>query len=142
LSLGDVEELMAERGIVVDHTTVVALVPEVRPSDLSAAPRKSEIQNDNGGIWTRPTAELPARGCICFVPSTSRGDTIDFYLSQTRDRHAAKIFLQKALSNPDNRDPWTLNMDGSRIYPAAIRELQAEGQLNPCCRHRAQTIRE
>jgi transposase-like protein len=29
----------------------------------------------------------------------SHGDTIDFYLSQTRDRRAAKTFLQKALSN-------------------------------------------
>ena len=68
----------------------------------------------------------------------SHGDTVDFYLSQTRDRQAAKTFLQKALSNPDNRPPRVLYADGSRIYPAAIRELQAEGELNPSCRRRTQ----
>jgi len=68
----------------------------------------------------------------------SHSDTVDFYLSETRDRQAAKAFLQKALSNPDNRTPSVMYVDGSRIYPAAIRELQAEGKLNPCCRRRIQ----
>ena len=57
----------------------------------------------------------------------SHGDTVDFYLSETRDRDAAKTFLQKALSNPDHRTPHMLCMDKCRIYPAAIRDLQAEG---------------
>jgi transposase, IS6 family len=35
----------------------------------------------------------------------NRGDTVDFYLSETRDRDAAKRFLQTALANPDNRPP-------------------------------------
>jgi hypothetical protein len=30
---------------------------------------------------------------------------VDFYLSETRDREAAKLFLGKALANPDNRTP-------------------------------------
>jgi transposase-like protein len=33
------------------------------------------------------------------------GQTVDFYLSETRDREAAKCFLQRALANPDNRPP-------------------------------------
>jgi transposase-like protein len=33
----------------------------------------------------------------------SYGQTVDFYLSETRDREAAKLFLRKALANPDNR---------------------------------------
>jgi transposase-like protein len=32
----------------------------------------------------------------------SRGQTVDFYLSETRDREAAKLFLEPALANPDN----------------------------------------
>ena len=31
----------------------------------------------------------------------SHGDTVDFYLSETRDREAAKTFLQKSIANPD-----------------------------------------
>ena len=68
----------------------------------------------------------------------SHGNTVDFYLSETRDREAAKTFLTKALSNPDNRTPHVLCMDGSRIYPAAIRDLQAEGRLSRRCRRRTQ----
>jgi transposase-like protein len=53
-----------------------------------------------------------------------------------RDREAAKIFLQKALSNPGNRTPRVLCMDRCRIYPAAIRDLRAEGRLPQRCRRR------
>src|SRR5215831_957113 len=66
----------------------------------------------------------------------SHGDTVDFYLSEKRDREAAKMFLQKALSNPHNRTPRLLCMDRCRIYPAAIRDLRAEGRLPQRCRRR------
>jgi transposase-like protein len=66
----------------------------------------------------------------------SHGDTADFYLSETRDREAAKTFLQKALSKPDNRTPRVLCMDWCRIYPAAIRDLRAEERLPQRCRRR------
>jgi transposase-like protein len=47
----------------------------------------------------------------------SHGDTVDFYLSETRDREAAKTFLQKALSNPDHRTPHMLCMDNAEYTP-------------------------
>jgi transposase-like protein len=42
---------------------------------------------------------------------------------------AAKCFLKRALANPDNRLPHVFARDRLRSYPAAIRELQQEGQL-------------
>jgi transposase-like protein len=66
----------------------------------------------------------------------SQGQTVDFYLSAKRDRQAAKLFLKKALSNPDNRPPHVFAQDGLRSYPAALRELQAEGRVRPRCRQR------
>ena len=66
----------------------------------------------------------------------SAGQTVDFYLSETRDREAAKCFLKRALANPDNRPPHVLARDRLRSYPAAIRELQNEGQIHRSCRHR------
>src|SRR4029079_7935413 len=62
--------------------------------------------------------------------------TVDFYLSETRDREAAKLFLKRALANADNRSPHVFARDGLRSYPAAIRELQAEGHISPRCRQR------
>src|SRR5439155_25778208 len=79
---------------------------------------------------------VSGRWVYLFRAVDSHGDTVDFYLSETRDREAAKAFLQKALSNPDNRAPRLLCMDGNRSYPAAIRDLRAEGRLSPRCRRR------
>src|SRR4029079_5785358 len=66
----------------------------------------------------------------------SHGQTVDFYLSQTRDREAAKLFLQKAMANPDNLPPQVFVRDGLRSYPAAIRELPSEGRVRQHCRQR------
>jgi transposase, IS6 family len=64
------------------------------------------------------------------------GQTVDFYLSETRDREAAKLFLKRALSNPDNRAPHVFTRDGLRSYPAALPERQAEGRVARRCRQR------
>jgi hypothetical protein len=48
---------------------------------------------------------IACRWVYLFRAVDGRGDTVDFYLSETADRQAAKTFLQKALSNPDNRTP-------------------------------------
>jgi transposase-like protein len=56
----------------------------------------------------------------------SLGQTVDFDLSETWDREAAKLFLKKARANPDNRPPHVFMRHGLRSYPAAVRELQAE----------------
>src|SRR5690349_3225429 len=66
----------------------------------------------------------------------SYGQTVDFYLSETRDREAAKLFLRKALANEDNQAPHVFARDGLRSYPAALRELQAEGHVERRCRQR------
>jgi transposase-like protein len=60
---------------------------------------------------------------------------VDFYLSETGDHEVAKLFLQKALANPDNRPPEVFVRDGLRSYPPAIRELQIG--VSPRCRQRS-----
>jgi transposase-like protein len=61
---------------------------------------------------------------------------VDFYLSETRDREAAKLFLAKAVANGDNLAPGVLARDGLRSYPAAIRDLKEAGALRKNCRQR------
>ena len=135
LSLRDLEELMAERGLSVDHVTIWRWTqtygPEVCRRLRAEVKRKSSIWHMDetfiriGGTWM-----------YLFRAVDSQGQTVDFYLSETRDREAAKIFLKRALSNPDNLPPYVIVRDGLRSYPAAIRELQEEGQLRPTCRQR------
>jgi len=79
---------------------------------------------------------VAGRWMYLFRAVDSGGQTVDFYLSETRDCKAAKLFLKRALANPDNRPARVFARDGLRSYPAAIRELQEEGHLHRRCRQR------
>ena len=65
------------------------------------------------------------------------GDTLDFYLSSTRNTKAAKRFLGKALNGlKDWELPEVLNTDKAPTYAGAIAELKAEGKCPNETRHR------
>ena len=66
----------------------------------------------------------------------STGQTIDFLLTAKRDAAAAKRFFRKAFQSPGNPSPRVINVDKNPAYPAAIRELKAEGTLSKRCRLR------
>src|SRR5262245_22883850 len=66
----------------------------------------------------------------------STGETIDFLLTAQRDAAAAKRFFRKAFRSPGNPSPRVINVDKNPAYPAAIREMQAEGTLSKRCRLR------
>ena len=135
LSLRDIKELMAERGLSVDHTSVwrwtQAYGPEVYRRLKGQVKRKSSTWH-----MDETFVRVAGRWMYLFRAVDSGGQTVDFYLSETRDREAAKIFLRRALANADNRPPGVFARDGLRSYPAAIRDLQEEGHLHARCRQR------
>ena len=95
LSYRDLEEIMAERGASVDHSTIWRWVdryaPELerrlRPHLQPRIPvwRVDETYIRVGGEWT-----------YLYRAVDGRGATVEFYLSRTRDVEAAKLFLRKA----------------------------------------------
>src|ERR671923_1390176 len=135
LSLRDLEELMAERGLSVDHTTISrwsqTYGPELYRRLQGEVKRKSSTWH-----MDETFVRIAGKWMYLFRAVDSHGQTVDFYLSETRDREAAKLFLQRALANPDNRPPHVFARDGLRSYPAAIRELQSEGRVSRRCRQR------
>ena len=135
LSLRDLEELMAERGLTVDHTTIwrwtQAYGPEINERLRGHVKRKSSTWH-----MDETFVRIAGKWMYLFRAVDGHGQTVDFYLSETRDRVAAKLFLQQALANPDNRPPHVFARDGLRSYPAAIRELQTEGSVTRQCRQR------
>ena len=65
------------------------------------------------------------------------GNTIDFYLSATRNTKAAKRFLGKALRGLKAwEQPEVLNTDKAPTYAAAIAQLKAEGKCPNETKHR------
>ena len=135
LSLRDLEELMAERGLAVDHTTIWRWVQRYGPEIHRRLRGKLKPKSPTWHI-DETFVRIAGRWLYLFRAVDGHGQTVDFYLSETRDREAAKRFLKKALENPDNCPPSVLARDGLRSYPAAIRELQAEGVMHHSCRHR------
>jgi len=135
LSLRDVEELMAERGLSVDHTTVWRWIQTYAPE---VQHRLRGRVKPKGATWhmDETFVRIAGRWMYLFRAVDSGGQTVALYLSETRDREAAKCFLRRALANLDNRAPHVFARDGLRSYPAAIRELQNEGQLRRSCQHR------
>ena len=66
-----------------------------------------------------------------------KGDTIDFYLSSTRNIKAAKRFLGKALKGMKSwAHPQTINTDKSPTYGPAIAQLKEEGKCPEDTVHR------
>ena len=120
---------MAERGLRVDHTSIWRWTqtygPEVYQRLRGSIKRKSATWH-----MDETFVRIAGRWMYLFRAIDSGGQTVDFYLSERRDREAAKIFLKRALANPDNGVPSVFARDGLRSYPAAIRELQAEGHVD------------
>jgi transposase-like protein len=93
-----VEELMAERGLSLDYATVwhwtQMYAPEVERRLRGQVSRKKST-------WYMDES-LASGWMYLFRAVDSGGQTVDFYLSETRDREAAKSFLKRALANFDS----------------------------------------
>ncbi|PEK56642.1 IS6 family transposase, partial [Bacillus pseudomycoides] len=56
-------------------------------------------------------------------------NTIDFYLSESRDKQAAKRFFKKALAASHICKPRVITVDKNPAYPVAIQELKEEKRM-------------
>ena len=63
----------------------------------------------------------------------SKGNTIDFYLSKTRDKQTAKCFFKKALRSFHVSKPRVITVDKNSAYPIAVEELRKEKTYHQAC---------
>src|SRR5271170_3552429 len=96
LSYRDIEELLTERGLSVDHVTVWRWVQRYAP-ELDRRLRK-RLKATNGS-WRVDETYVRVKGKWVYLYRAvdSTGATIDFLLSAKRDAAAAERFLAKAL---------------------------------------------
>ena len=136
LSYRDVEELLAERGLSVDHVTVWRWVQRYAPELDRRLRKRLKTTNDS---WRVDETYVRAKGKWVYLYRAvdSTGATIDFLLSAKRDAAAAERFLTKALGGENHPAPRVINTDKHAAYPSAIVKLKAGGVLEEKCTHPA-----
>src|ERR1017187_3912847 len=135
LSLRDVEELLAERGLEADHTTIWRWVQRYGP-ELEQRLRRHLKPTNKSWRVDETYIRVQGRWCYLYRAIDSTGATIDFLLSALRDAAEAKPLSRKALSDPSHPRPRFLNPDLARVYCSAIAAVKEEGTLRRLCRHR------
>ena len=113
LSLRQMEEIMAERNLSVDHVTIWRWVQRYAP-ELNRRCRP-ELRKTNASWRCDETyVRVAGKWNYLYRAVDSTGASIDFLLSARREAAAAKRFFQKALRSPGHPRPRVINVDGNR----------------------------
>jgi len=128
MSYRDLEEMMAERGLSVDHSTINRWVLQYGPELDQRCRRHLRPTNDS---WKVDETYVKVKGewKYLYRAVDSSGQTLDFMLSAKRDAKAAKRFLKKALKARHTETPRVINVDKNAAYPAATNDLKTEKTL-------------
>jgi IS6 family transposase len=129
LSYRDLEEMMLERGLKVDHSTICRWVQTYSPEIDKRTRRFLKPTNDS---WKVDETYIRVNGECKYLYRAidSEGNTLDFMLSARRNKKAAKRFFKKVLKSNHNRKPRVINTDKDKAYPPAVKDLKKEGNLN------------
>src|ERR1035437_4142619 len=115
--------MMIERGIQVDHNTIMSWVHQYSPEIEKKIRRHLRLTNDS---WRVDETYIKVRGKWKYFYRVidSNGDTIDFMLSSKRDRKVTKRFFKKALSSNHNQIPRVITVAKNPAYLHAIDKLK------------------
>jgi transposase-like protein len=138
LSLRNLEEMMAERGISVDHATVGRWVVHYSPDLLERFNRRKRPVT---GRWHIDETYIKVRGCWMYLYRAidSNGDTIEFWFSERRNLATAKRFLRKALKRHGR--PERIVIDGSQTNREAIVSCDTTDRLQKRSKRKLKPIR-
>jgi transposase-like protein len=132
LSYRDLEEIMQERGLHVDHTTIYRWVLHYAPELKKQCRPHLKATTDS---WRVDETYVKVKKVWQYLYRAvdSQGNTLEFFLSPKRDTQAAKRFFSKALHAHHTMTPRVITVDKNAAYPKALNEWKAEGLLpQPC----------
>ncbi len=138
LSYRDLEEMMRERGLPADHTTIYRWVQHSAPE---LEKRCRPHLNTTTDSWRVDETYVKVKKVWMYLSHAmdSQGNTLEFLLSRTRDAQAAKHFFSEALAALHTTTPRVITVDKNAAYPKAFRELKAERAIPEGCELRQVT---
>jgi IS6 family transposase len=135
ISYRDLEEMMAERGVAVDHVTLYRWVQRYAP-ELEKRVRWYQGYRSSSWRVDETYVRVGGKWKYLFRAVDKHGRLIDFMLSDRRNATAARRFLAKALKVMRNWPPVSITTDKLGSYPKAMRRLKRKGELKETVRHR------
>ena len=125
LSYRDVEELLAERGVIVDHVTVYRWVQTFTSEFIDAA---SPSRHAVGDRWfvDETYVKVAGRWTYLYRAVDQYGQVIDVLLSERRDSGTARTFFTRALSR--RTMPVEVTTDRAPVYPGVIEEFAPQAR--------------
>jgi putative transposase len=120
LSLRDVEELLAERGVTVTYETIRAWCMKFGPSYAAGLRRRRARPSDK---WHLDEVQLKIKGQRHWLwrAVDKRGVVLDILVQQRRDQHAAETFLRRVIASTG--EPRVVITDKLLSYPPALRRM-------------------
>ena len=114
VSYRDLEEIMAERGVQVDHATLNRWVAKYSPLIAKEAHRRKASTNKS---WRMDETYVKVKGKwrYYYRAVDKCGKTLDFMLSVKRDEAAATAFFRRAIGNNGFPDRVVIDKSGSNM---------------------------
>jgi transposase, IS6 family len=128
ISYRDLECMLSDCGVQVDHTTLFLWIQAYAPELDKRIRPHLRVTN---GSWRVDETYIRVKGEWVYLDRAvdAAGQTIDFLLSSKRDAGAARRFFRKALKQPHTVNPRTITGDKNAAYPIAARAMKREGAL-------------
>ncbi len=118
LSYRDVEELLAERGVVVDHVTIDRWVQRFTPEFVEAARTCRHVPGDRWFV-DETYVRVNGRWTYLYRAVDQYREVVDVWLSTRRDLTAARAFFARALAT----GAVPVTTDRAPAYPRVLDEL-------------------
>ena len=114
VSYRDLEEIMAERGVDLDHATLNRWVEKYAGMIAKEAHRRKA---PTGRSWRMDETYVKVKGewTYLYRAIDKQGNTLDFMLSERRDEAAATAFFLKAIGNNGWPDKVVIDKSGANI---------------------------
>ena len=125
LSYRDLTAMLAERGIVVSHTTIMRWVLHYVPQYES---RWARFAKRPGSSWRMDETAVSVRGGLHYLYRAvdKNGKTVASVLRADRGMEAAQDYFRKAVASNGSRLPRKINLDGNAASHRALRLLARE----------------
>lgn len=114
VSYRDLEEILAERGVDVDHATLNRWVVKYAPLVAAEAQKRKAAV---GRSWRMDETYIKVKGRWCYLCRAidKRGQTLEFMLSENPDEAAATAFFTRTIGNNGWPDKVVIDKSGANM---------------------------